>query len=145
MQHIQDRGSPQLLTALMAGEIDIAFDTTTSTLSLYQSGKIKALAIGGSKPSELFPNVDTVAKYYPGFDSDGWQGFFLPANTPIEIIKKLNLEINNALKSPSIKTLAESRGVRIVGGSSEQFSSLFKQELKKYEQLIVENNIKMDN
>ena len=145
MQHIQYRGSPQLLTALMAGEIDIAFDTTTSTLSLYQSGKIKALAIGGSKPSELFPNVDTVAKYYPGFDSDGWQGFFLPANTPIEIIKKLNLEINNALKSPSIKTLAESRGVRIVGGSSEQFSSLFKQELKKYEQLIVENNIKMDN
>ena len=145
MQHIQYRGSPQLLTALMAGEIDIAFDTTTSTLSLVQSGKITALAIGGLKPSELFPNIPTIAKSYPGFDSDGWQGFFLPANTPSEIVKKLNLEINLALKSPVMKSLAESRGVRIVGGSSEQFSSFFKQELKKYEQLIVENNIKMDN
>jgi len=145
MQHIQYRGSPQLLTALMAGEIDIAFDTTTSTLSLVQSGKIKALAIGGLKPSELFPNVPTIAKSYPGFDSDGWQGFLLPANTPSEIVKKLNLEINLALKSPVMKSLAESRGVRIVGGSSEQFSSFFKQELKKYEQLIIENNIKMDN
>ena len=145
MQHIQYRGSPQLLTALMAGEIDIAFDTTTSTLSLVQSGKIKALAIGGPKASELFPNVPTIAKFYPGFDSDGWQGFFLPANTPSEIVKKLNLEINNALKNPAIKTLAESRGVRIVGGSNEQFSTFVKQELKKYEQLIVENNIKMDN
>jgi tripartite-type tricarboxylate transporter receptor subunit TctC len=145
MQHVQYRGSPQLLTALMAGEIDIAFDTTTSTLSLVQSGKIKALAIGGPKPSELFPNVPTIAKSYQGFDSDGWQGFLLPANTPSEIVKKLNLEINLALKSPVMKSLAESRGVRIVGGSSEQFSSFFKQELKKYEQLIVENNIKMDN
>jgi tripartite-type tricarboxylate transporter receptor subunit TctC len=145
MQHIQYRGSPQLLTALMAGEIDIAFDTTTSTLSLVQSGKIKALAIGGPKTSELFPNVPTIAKSYQGFDSDGWQGFFLPANTPSEIVKKLNLEINLALKSPVMKSLAESRGVRVVGGSSEQFSSFFKQELKKYEQLIVENNIKMDN
>jgi len=145
MQPIQYRGSPQLLTALMAGEIDIAFDTTTSTLSLVQSGKIKALAIGGLKPSELFPNVPTIAKSYPGFDSDGWQGFLLPANTPSEIVKKLNLEINLALKSPVMKSLAESRGVRIVGGSSEQFSSFFKQELKKYEQLIIENNIKMYN
>jgi tripartite-type tricarboxylate transporter receptor subunit TctC len=145
MQHIQYRGSPQLLTALMAGEIDIAFDTTTSTLSLLQSGKIKALAIGGSRQSDLLPNVPTIAKYYPGFDSDGWQGFFLPANTPNEIVKKLNLEINLALKNPGIKTLADNRGVRIVGGSSEQFSNFFKQELKKYEQIIVENNIKMDN
>lgn len=145
MQHIQYRGSPQLLTALMAGEIDIAFDTTTSTLSLFQSGKIKALAIGGSKPSELFPNVPTISKYYPGFDSDGWQGLFLPANTPSEIVKKLNLEANIALKNPVLKSLADSRGVRIEGGSSEQFSLLFKKELKKYEQLIIENNIKMDN
>ena len=145
MQHIQYRGSPQLLTALMGGEIDIAFDTTTSTLSLIQSGKIKPLAIGGSKPSELLPNVPTIAKYYPGFDSDGWQGFFLPENTPTEIVKKLNIEINNALKNPNMKSLADNRGVRVVGGSSEQFSNFFKQELKKYEQLIIENNIKMDN
>jgi len=145
MQHIQYRGSPQLLTALMAGEIDIAFDTTTSTLALVQSGKIKALAIGGPRASDLFPNVPTIARFYPGFDSDGWQGFFLPANTPSDIVKKLNLEINNALKNPAIKSLADSRGVRIVGGSSEQFSTFFKQELKKHEQLIVENNIKMDN
>jgi tripartite-type tricarboxylate transporter receptor subunit TctC len=145
MQHIQYRGSPQLLTALMAGEIDIAFDTTTSTLALVQSGKIKALAIGGPRTSDLFPNVPTIARFYPGYDSDGWQGFFLPANTPSDIVKKLNLEINNALKNPAIKSLADSRGVRIVGGSSEQFSTFFKQELKKHEQLIVENNIKMDN
>jgi tripartite-type tricarboxylate transporter receptor subunit TctC len=144
MQHVQYRGSPQLLTALMAGEIDVAFDTTTSTLALIQSGKIKPLAIGGSKPSELLPNVPPVAKSYPGFDSDGWQGIFLPANTPIELVKKLNLEVNNALKSPTLKSLAESRGVKITGGSSEQFIAIMKQDLKKYEQVIRENNIKMD-
>jgi tripartite-type tricarboxylate transporter receptor subunit TctC len=144
MQHIQYRGSPQLLTALLAGEIDVAFDTTTSILALVQAGKIKPLAIGGTKQSDLFPTVPTIAKSYPGFDSDGWQGFFVTAGTPTEIVKKLNADINKAMNSNELKALADARGVRIISGSSEQFSLFFKQELKKYEQVIRENNIKMD-
>jgi hypothetical protein len=142
--HIQYRGSGQMLTALMADEIQLAFDTTTATLELLKAGKLKAIAIGGPKSVDVLPNVPPIAQTYPGFNADGWQGIFLPAGTPDPIVKKLNLEINKIIQAKEFRELARAKGVTVTQLTQEQFAEFFKAELKKYEQLVRENNIYLD-
>ena len=142
--HIQYRGSGQMLTALMAGDIQMAFDTTTTTLELIKAGKLIPIATGGSKVLESLPNVPTIAQKYPGFDCDGWQGIFVPAGTPSSIVSKLNLEITKIIQEKEFRDLATSRGVIVAPNSQEHFAELVKSELKKYEQVVRENNIYLE-
>jgi len=142
--HIQYRGSGQMLTALMAGDIQMAFDTTTTTLELIKAGKLIPIATGGSKVLEALPNVPTIAQKYPGFDCDGWQGVFVPAGTPSSIVSKLNLEITKIIQEKEFRDLATARGVIVAPSSQEQFAELVKSELKKYEQVVRENNIYLE-
>jgi tripartite-type tricarboxylate transporter receptor subunit TctC len=133
-----------MLTALMAGDIQIVFDTTTATLELIKAGKLIPIATGGSKVLDALPNLPTIAQKYPGFDCDGWQGIFVPAGTPSQIVKKLNLEINKIIQEKEFRDLASSRGVIVVPSTQEQFAELVKSELKKYEQVVRENNIYLE-
>ncbi len=142
--HIQYRGSGQMLTALMAGEIQMAFDTTTATLELIKAGKLIPLATGGSKVLEALPNLPTIAQKYSGFDADGWQGIFVPAGTPSPVVSRLNQEINKIIQEKEFRDLANSRGVIVTPGSQEQFAEFVKSELKKYEQVVRENNIYLE-
>ena len=142
--HVQYRGSGQMLTALMANEIQMAFDTTTATLELIRAGKLKAIAIGGPKVVEVLPTVQPIAQLYSGFNSDGWQGIFAPAGTPGYIIKKLNLGINKIIQGTEFRDLARSRGVTVSALSQVEFADFIKTELKRYEQIVRENNIYLD-
>ena len=142
--HIQYRGSGQMLTALMSNDIQMAFDTTTATLELIKAGKLKVIATGGPNVLESLPNVPPIAQKYPGFNSDGWQGIFAPAGTPMSIIKKLNAEINLILTDKEFRDLAKTKGVLVSSSSQEQFVELFKADLKKYEQTVRENNIQLE-
>ncbi|HEY9279539.1 MAG TPA: tripartite tricarboxylate transporter substrate binding protein [Eoetvoesiella sp.] len=143
-EHIAYRGSPQMLTAVIAGEIDMAFDTSTSVASHIESGRLKAIAVAGPQPLDVLPGIEPIAKTFPGFNTDGWQGIFVPAGTPQNVVLKLNAEIVKALKSPEFKTLADARGVAVVGSTQKEFEKYFKEELKKYEQVVKENDIRLE-
>lgn len=142
--HVQYSGSPQMLTALIAGEIEMAFDTPQSFMPHVQSGRLKAIAIGGPLPMEVIPGVAPIAKMFPGFDTDGWQGIFVPAGTPKGVVDKLAAEVAEALRSPEIKSMSTRLGVRLVGSTPEVFAAYMKSELRKYEQVVRENNIRVD-
>jgi len=142
--HVQYRGSGQMLTALMANDIQMAFDTTTATLELLKADKLKAIAIGGPKAIDVLPAVQPIAQLYPGFNSDGWQGIFAPAGTPSNTIKKLNLEINKIIQGTEFRELAKSKGVSVSSISQVEFANFIKSELKRYEQIVRENNIYLD-
>lgn len=142
--HVQYRGSGQMLTALMANDIQMAFDTTTATLELLKADKLKAIAIGGPKAIDVLPTVQPIAQLYPGFNSDGWQGIFAPAGTPSNTIKKLNLEINKIIQGAEFRELAKSKGVSVSSISQVEFANFIKSELKRYEQIVRENNIYLD-
>jgi tripartite-type tricarboxylate transporter receptor subunit TctC len=142
--HVQYRGSGQMLTALMANDIQMAFDTTTATLELLKADKLKAIAIGGPKAIDALPTVQPIAELYPGFNSDGWQGIFAPAGTPSNTIKKLNLEINKIIQGTEFRELAKSKGVSVSSISQVEFANFIKSELKRYEQIVRENNIYLD-
>jgi len=142
--HVQYRGSGQMLTALMANDIQMSFDTTTATLELIKAGKLKAIAIGGPKVVDVLPSVQPIAQLYPGFNSDGWQGIFAPANTPSNVVRKLNLEINQIIQGAEFRDLAKSKGVSVSPSSQAEFADFIKSELKRYEQIVKENNIYLD-
>ena len=142
--HVQYTGSGQMLTALMANDIQMSFDTTTATLELIKAGKLKAIAIGGPKVVDVLPSVQPIAQLYPGFNSDGWQGIFAPANTPSNVVRKLNLEINQIIQGVEFRDLAKSKGVSVSPSSQAEFADFIKSELKRYEQIVKENNIYLD-
>lgn len=142
-EHIPYRGPSEMLLGLIAGEIDMAFDTNTS-VPYVQAGKLKAIATAGPREVEVFAGAQPIAQTYPGFDTDGWQGIFLPAGTPRDIVDRLAVEVGKALRTPDLKAYSASRGVRLVGSSPEQFAAYMKQELRKYEQVVRENNIRVE-
>jgi hypothetical protein len=133
-----------MLTALMANDIQMAFDTTTATLELLKADKLKAIAIGGPKAIDVLPAVQPITQLYPGFNSDGWQGIFAPAGTPSNTIRKLNLEINKIIQGTEFRELAKSKGVSVSSISQVEFANFIKSELKRYEQIVRENNIYLD-
>lgn len=143
-EHIQYRGSPQMLLGLMAGEVHMAFDTSTSVASHVQSGRLKAIAVAGPRPVEVIPGAQPIAQTFPGFDTDGWQGIFVPAGTPADIVDRLAGEVGKALRTSELKAFSAARGVHLVGSTPDQFAAYMKQELRKYEQVVRENNIRVD-
>lgn len=143
-EHIAYRGSPQMLTAVIAGEIDMAFDTSTSVASHIESGRLKAIAVAGPKSLSVLPGIEPIAKTFPGFNTDGWQGIFVPAGTPQDVVLKLNEEIVKALKTPGFKDLADARGVAVIASTQEEFAKYFQAELKKYEKVVKENDIRLE-
>ena len=102
MQPVPYRGDAPLNTALIAGEIQVAVVPMATVLPHLESGLLKALAIGGAKRSPALPNVATIGETVPGFESTSWQGYFVPAGTPRDIVQLLARETAKALKSPDV-------------------------------------------
>src|SRR5260370_10219446 len=91
LQHVPYRGMPQALTDLMGGQIDCVFADPASAQGLVQDGKLRALAVTSSKRIETMPGLPTIAESgLPGYELTAWVGVFVRANTPPEIVTKLN-------------------------------------------------------
>ena len=140
--HVPYKGSAPQLTDLIAGQIDMAFDTTAAVVPYVSAGRLKALAVAGPQPIDVLPGVPPIAQTFPGFDMDSWQGVFVPAGTPKEIVANLSAELGKAVHAPDAAKLIRERGFRPIGSSHEQFTDYVAAELKKYEKVIRQNNIR---
>ena len=103
MQHVPYRGSGPMLTELLAGQVQIAFDNLQPSLPHIKAGKLRALAVTTATRSEVLPDIPTVSDFVPGYEASTWNGVCAPRNTPAEIVAELNREINAGLVDPSIK------------------------------------------
>src|SRR5262249_38693562 len=92
-----------MLTDLVGGQGQMAFDNLPASIEHIRAGKLRALAVATTTPSEALPNIPTVADFLPGYEASAWGGLGAPKDTPAEIIHKLNKEINAALGDPRIK------------------------------------------
>lgn len=142
--HVPFRGAAPAMQELLAGRIEMAFDTTVAALAHIRSGKLKAIAVGGPRPVDALPGVPTVAQTFPGFDSDGWQGLFAPAGTPPEVVARLNDEFTKAVQAPDFVKQMADLGFAAVGSRAAAFAALVKADYNKYEHLIRERGIKPD-
>jgi tripartite-type tricarboxylate transporter receptor subunit TctC len=144
MVPVHYRGAAQAITDLIAGRVQVMFDVVVSSLSYINSGQLRALAVTTATPQERLPGVPTIGEFLPGFEAGGWQGVCAPSKTPIEIIGRLNLEINAVLADANSKArLAELGGQPFVGTPAD-FGKFLAAETEKWGKVIREAGLKLD-
>lgn len=143
MTQIPYKGSAPMVAALLGNEVDVNFDNLPHVIPHVKAGKMRALAITSAKRSSLAPEVPTVAELgWPGFEVQVFYGFAAPAQTPPEIVNKLNTEINKILAMDDVKKSFLEAGVEPVGGSVQQFDTFFREQSAKWSKVIKDANIK---
>jgi len=144
MVHVPYRGNAPALTDLIAGQVQVMFADTPSSIEHVKTGKLRALAVTTAERSEILPGVPTVGEFLPGFQASNWFGIAAPRNTPPEIIGKLNKEINAALAEPDIKARLADLGAAPLAGSPADFGRFIAAEAEKWSKVIRAANIKVD-
>jgi tripartite-type tricarboxylate transporter receptor subunit TctC len=142
--HVPYRGAAQSLGDLLGGQVQVSFDPLAASIEYIRSGKLRALAVTTAARSEALPDLPTVGDFVPGYEASGWNGVCAPKNTPIEIIEKLNKEINAGLADPKIKARLANLGVTTLAGSSADFAKLIAEETEKWGKVVRATNIKLE-
>ena len=138
------RGGGPALIDLMAGQVQVMFEPTLSTLPHIKEGKLRALAVSSATRSPALPDVPTVAETVPGYEATAWFGIGAPKNTPAEIVEKLNKEINAGLADPKMHERIEGLGGIPMPMSSAEFGKLIVDETDKWAKVIKFAGIKLD-
>jgi len=135
MVHVPYKGSGPSVTALLSGEVQTVFSSTTAIIQHVRAGRAKALAVTGPKRATIAPEIPTVAEAgLPGYVVTGWFGLLAPAHAPPAIVERLNAEINRVL--PSLRDRYAELGTELVGGSPAEFGAFIKSELAKWAQVV---------
>jgi tripartite-type tricarboxylate transporter receptor subunit TctC len=144
MRHVAYRGSPPALADLLGGQVHVMFDLMSSSIEFIRAGKLRALAVTTATRSSVLPDVPAVREFVPGYEASGWQGIGVPRNTPVEIIDRINKEINAALADPRITArLADFGGTTLVLSPAE-FGKLIADETGKWRKVVRAANIKAE-
>jgi tripartite-type tricarboxylate transporter receptor subunit TctC len=139
LRHIPSRGANSALIDVVAGRIPLMLSSIPTALGLINSGQLRAIAVSAIERSPALPNVPTIAEQgYPGFDAGTWYGLLVPANTPPDVVKKLNEVGNAALKSPAIVERVVAEGGIVLGGTSATFSEKLRVDNAKWSKVIKE-------
>src|SRR2546426_1905792 len=134
--HVPYKGSAQIVTDVIGGQVQAAIDGITALAPHARSGRVRLLAITNKTRVPLWPGIPAAAEDVPGYESGGWFGYVAPAGTPRDIVLKLNGEINRAMQQPDVAEKLVSAGLIIVSESPEYFSKLLKDDFMKYGKLV---------
>ncbi len=142
MLHVPYRGGGRALADLLGGHVHVMFDTLVTSIEHIRSSELRALAVTSVVRAEVLPDVPTVAATVPGYEAEGWQGLAAPANTPAEIVDKLNKLVNAALADPAFTMrIADFGGVPFATSPTE-FRAFIAEYTAKWGALIKSANIK---
>jgi tripartite-type tricarboxylate transporter receptor subunit TctC len=142
MQAVPYRGDALLNPALIAGEIDIAIVPIGTIVPLIEGGQLRALAVNSAKRSAVLPEVPTVSEAaVPGFEAAGWQGYFVPAGTPREIIERIQREAAAAIALPDTHARLKAMGNDPVASTPVEFETKFRADVAKFERVVREAQI----
>jgi tripartite-type tricarboxylate transporter receptor subunit TctC len=141
---VQYRGNAPGLIDLLAGQVQLGFDTMPSSIEYIRAGKLRALGVSTLTRSEALPDVPTISEFVPGYESSGYFGFGVPKNAPAEIVDRLNREINAGLADPGLKSRLADLGGMTLAGTPADFGMLIAEETDKWAKVIRAANIKPD-
>ena len=142
--HVPYKGSAQAHLDIIAGNVQIMFDTTSSAMGQIKAGKFKPLAVTTAQRSAELPNVPTLAEAgVSGFEMSTWYGVFVTSGTPPDVVNKLQTELARIVKLPDVQAKLKSLGGEPGNISPEDFSKLNRQEFERFGKLIKQAKIKM--
>jgi tripartite-type tricarboxylate transporter receptor subunit TctC len=130
------RGSGPMVTDLLGGQLQAAFDGLSSSIEHIRAGKLRALGVASAARLAELPDVPTIGETVAGFEASGWSGIVAPRNTPIAIVEKLHSEINAGLADPKVKVRLADVGVTILALSNADFGKLIADETEKWAKVV---------
>jgi tripartite-type tricarboxylate transporter receptor subunit TctC len=143
--HIPFKGIPEALTDTMAGRTHLFISPYASAINLVREGKAKAIAVTSTSRVTDLPNLPTVTESgVQGYKWIFWYGLVAPANTPRDIVQKIQVEVVAALKQPQVTQRFGSLGIDAVTSSPESFDQLIKDEVQLFKKLAADSGIKAD-
>jgi len=145
LTHIPYKGSAPAVSALLAGDIDVLFDNVPNVLPNIQAGKLRAVAVTGTKRTTQLPEVPTVAEAgVPGYEVTVWFGVQAPAGTPKDIVARVNKDMAAVLRRPDVIKQVNEQGVEIVASTPEEFKQLVAREIPKWEKVVKAANVSLE-
>ena len=143
--HVPYKGSPQGISDLIGGQVQLMFDNLTSISPHVRSGKVRGLGVSSLKRSPIFPDIPTIAEAgVPGYETNAWGGIVVPVGTARSIVMKLNSEINKALQSATLKERYAAIEAEPVGGTPEEFAAFVGKETVKWADVVKKSGAKLD-
>ncbi len=145
LTHVPYKGAAPALNALLAKEVQVLSNDLVNAVQHVKTGKVRALAITGSKRSSVMPDVPTMAEAgLKDYVAVGWQGIMVPAGTPPAVITRLNTEINKALGDSSLRGTLSAQGLDVIGGSVQQFADFVRQDTERWRGAVEASGAKVD-
>jgi tripartite-type tricarboxylate transporter receptor subunit TctC len=144
MAHVPYRGGGPALTDLLGGQVQVMFPGAIASIEYIRAGKLRALAVTTATRSSALPDLPTVGDSVPGYEASLLDGVGAPQDTPVEIVDKLNKEINAALADPRMKTRLADLGGTALPGSPAEFGKLIAEETEKWAKVIKFAGIKAE-
>lgn len=143
--HIPYKGSAGARTDIMGGQVHMMFDAITTMAPVAQAGKVRALATTGKARSTVMPDVPTVSEAgVPGYEAVIWLGLMAPANTPKEIVEKLNAEVTRIVNQADVKAAWSKQGAVPMTMSTAEFAKFLREDIVKWEKVVKISGAKVD-
>jgi tripartite-type tricarboxylate transporter receptor subunit TctC len=145
IQHVPYRGGSAALTDLIAGHVDLMFESLNSIAPMAKTGEVRGLGVSGDKRSTAFPDIPTIAEAgVPGYSAPTWTGLIGPGGLPQPILDKLNTAVNRAIKSPGFIERFSKIGDESAGGSPKDFADTIARDSAKWKDVIVRSGAKLE-
>lgn len=143
--HIPYKGGGPLMTDAVAGHVPLSIASVFVTKPHIDNKRMRALAVTTTKRSPDLPDVPTIAESgFAGFEAPAWWAVLAPAKTPPEIVKRMNEELNRALKTPDIARKLDAQGIDVIGGPVDVASTFIDRQIDIWAKVVKDNNIKPD-
>ncbi|MFM1908578.1 MAG: hypothetical protein RLZZ591_2255 [Pseudomonadota bacterium] len=143
--HIPYRGTAPAVTDLVGGQIQVLFTGAPAVIGQIKSGQVRALGVSSPKRLDALPELPTVAESgYKDFEADQWYGVVAPAGTPAAIVAKLNMQINQSLNAPELKSRLNNEGAVATPSTPEVFGDLIVREIARWKPVIGSGRVKTD-
>ena len=144
MVHVPYRGGAPALTDLMGGQVHVMFDNVPTSAGHIKAGKLRGLAVTGIEPSQVLPDLPTVAEFLPGYEASAWYGLGVPKGTPAEMVDKLNKAMNEVLADPKAQARFAELGASLLPGSPADWGKLVADETEKWGKVVKFSGAKPD-
>jgi tripartite-type tricarboxylate transporter receptor subunit TctC len=145
MVHVPYHGAQPALTDLMSGNVDMFFDTLTTSVPLYRAGKLKLLGVASTERSKDVPEIPTIAESgIPGFRSITWFAMAAPPGTPVPLVEKINNDVAAILRKPDVVAKIEALRLDVMGGTTADATAFIGDETRLWSRVITEAHITLD-
>ena len=143
--HVPYKGAPQAVTDVLAGHMNMMFNSIAPIIANIKAGRVRVLGIASSKRSPQLPDVPTISEAgVPGFEAVNWFGMFAPAKTPKPIITRVNEAVVKVLRSPDVQAQFVALGADPVGDSPEEFAAFVRRDMERYAKVVKLSGAKLD-